>query len=413
VVVRNFVLESGSPYTTIVNNGDGTVTMTVQPNTNKESGRDIKINVQTSDSELYGSWEFTQSKADWEITDADYLQFTYGWTEDDGLDLDTFTFIKFDNESQVYGDSVKGVGYSGHYKVLSTAEEYEDCVVAWAGDNTGTGGEYTLINFKKLHDEFRKDAKIYIMGNWYKLKKNGDCNIILTGYRGGTPELISAYEGFRIVGGTEIPGGSSVENICYAKGRGNHGYSFEEYADCYCLLCVMYYNYSENKVYLYANGPEFEDSEFYCLGYYTSWVDRVEIIDEAGGRTVVTDIDQRVQANNSYTYAFTGATRITVNFGMDDLIYGNHEKVLHHSINYHINAPSISMWPDGDTNYTIETLQTEEKRFSAVISFTNEGAFDMCSSQCRTLRFTVSANSDDAGGDVDSFYLDLQQYKES
>lgn len=415
VAITGFRLISGSPYTTIRNNGNGTVTMTVSANTNKESGRDIEISVQTSNSELYDSWLFSQSKADWEISDADYLQFTYGWTIDNGLDLDTFTFVKFAGDADVYGDDrYKGVGFAAIDKVPTASTTYNDSVIAWAGDNQGTGGEYTLINFRKFHEEFRRDADVYVMGNWYRTMVDGKCNIVLSGYRGGTVNNnASSTTGFTIDGGEKVQGDASVENICYARARGNVANNLSGYTTNYCLLCVMHYDYSENKVYLYANGPEFEESEYYCLGYYTAWVIRSEIIDEITG-TDIKDLDQRfiTASSATHTHSFTGATVVSIDVGVNDLLYGNHEKETHHTTNYSITNVDKRMWPTSDTSYQILSETLTEKRYQAEISFSNDGVYDMGGGKKRELRFEFSIWSSDASGRVDTFYLELDQYKQ-
>ena len=412
VVITGFRLISGSPYTTIRNNGNGTVTMTVSANTNKESGRDIKISVQTSNADLYDSWLFSQSKADWEISDADYLQFTYGWTEDNGLDLDTFTFVKFAGDSEVYGDCVlskRGVGFMANNKILTASTTYNDAVLSWAGDNQGTGGEYTLINFQKFHDEFMRDADVYVMGSWYRVMKDGVCNIILSGYKGGTISEQSSYAtGFTIIDGVKIQDDTSVQNICYAKGRGNSS----DYFNYYGLLCVMHYDYSENKVYLYASGPEFEDSEYYRIGIYKAWVGRVEIVDDVSGTKII-DVDGTQQdASKTIEYEFTGSTNIILDVGINDVLYRNNTTEIQHIQNYSIGVSKGSFWPEGDDNYTIITETTTEKAFHIEIDFSNDGIFDKGNGKYREYNIIITPRSTSVLGSLDTMYIDLIQYKQ-
>lgn len=408
-----FTLDTGSGFVTLSQNlANGTCSMRVNENTNKDSGRTITVTVHTADTTIKHTWKWEQSKADWEISDADYLQFTYGWTEDNGLDLDTFTFVKFAGDSEVYGDCIlskRGVGFMANNKILTASTTYNDAVLSWAGDNQGTGGEYTLINFQKFHDEFKRDADVYIMGSWYRVMKDGVCNIILSGYRGGTISEQSSYAtGFTIIDGVKIQDDASVQNICYAKGRGNSS----DYFNYYGLLCVMHYDYSENKVYLYTSGPEFEDSEYYRIGIYKAWVGRVEIVDDVSGTKII-DVDGTQQdASKTIEYEFTGSTNIILDVGISDVLYRNNTTEIQHIQNYSIGVSKGSSWPEGDDNYTIITETTTEKAFHIEIDFSNDGIFDKENGKYREYNIIITPLSTSVLGSLDAMYIDLIQYKQ-
>ena len=161
----------------------------------------------------------------WAVVDADYLIFTYEWTESNGKDLDSVTFIDglATSPTGTYGYTFEnGVGYGngtgaddGHQKYIGT--DLDTALLKFAGDNVQSGGEYTCVDFKQLNEciadaiskgEIPADQKIiiYLTGNWYEIKGDGYANITLTAYGGG--EVFIAGSGskyyYGVEGGTVI-----------------------------------------------------------------------------------------------------------------------------------------------------------------------------------------------------------------
>ena len=318
--VINFISTAGSGVVTITPDlsdpTNATCTMSVTPNSSREEERPISIEVKTDVEGLSYTWNFTQSTADWEVEDADYLLFTYDWRNSpsmtpgtDGGDLDTFTFLQFSNQTAPHCPDedrgyARGVGYSGLYTVLREGAidtggqspylltfDPEKTYLAWAGDNTGDQGEHTFVNFKKIKDYCqtnRVNATVYIMGNWYRCKNEGNCTIKLRAFRGGTPDPHpSKITGFTINGGQQIGGEASVVNKCYARSRDNSSPE-PGYINGYTLLSFMQYVYQENKIYLYSveNNPGAIDklpaNYQNLIGQYRAFVYELVVTDSSG-----------------------------------------------------------------------------------------------------------------------------------
>lgn len=168
--------------------------------------------------------EIEQAGADQTVLpDFDFLTFKYSWGENDGTDLDTATYI-------VGTDIILENGYYIHktYHTLKRKEQYEelseeekmnyepltldyypvgfDCLgvmddkdyhpgteetpfqtelmhyIKGGGDNTSSGNESALINWKEIcNRDFITQGitKIYckLYANWYRLRKNGNCSV--------------------------------------------------------------------------------------------------------------------------------------------------------------------------------------------------------------------------------------------
>lgn len=125
-------------------------------------------------------------KSDWSFSGAKFMQFTYTWTEDDGRDLDTITKIVN------IGDTCfeRGVGYangssmpngSGSFNgVINANNGIDEKVIVFAGDNTGYGHEYTIIDFDSLKTYIRRTGininpiKIWLNTRWFSTRSAGN-----------------------------------------------------------------------------------------------------------------------------------------------------------------------------------------------------------------------------------------------
>ena len=125
----------------------------------------------------------------------DFLTFTFNWTKDDGIDLDTMTWID-DNHIEILNDKGTttstldhlGVGFSGKGST-STFSGNTLTYIQHGGDNTSSGDECVLINFKELcnRDWITSGVKklyAYSFGNWFNTKKNGNCSVSMKTYKG-------------------------------------------------------------------------------------------------------------------------------------------------------------------------------------------------------------------------------------
>ena len=129
------------------------------------------------------------------LPDFDFLTFTFNWTEDDGHDLDTMTWID-DNHIQIpneKGTTTRtldelGVGFDGPGSTSSFSGNTSK-YIQHGGDNLRSGDECVLINFKELCNRDWITSGItklyaYSFGNWYNTKKNGNCSVLMTTYKG-------------------------------------------------------------------------------------------------------------------------------------------------------------------------------------------------------------------------------------
>lgn len=116
------------------------------------------------------------------IPAADYFVFTYGWTEDDGTDLDSATLI---TSPTIQGLSYDAVGWSyGSY-----IGKYNSPYLKHGGDNRESGAEGAIVCFKNIINSFKtigmEDAiKCEIYANWYGKKDNGNMTLNCVAYKG-------------------------------------------------------------------------------------------------------------------------------------------------------------------------------------------------------------------------------------
>ena len=183
--------------------------------------------------------EVPQTYSKWSLSDVDYVIFTYGWTEADGKDLDSLTFIDglARNASDTYGAYyLKGVGFANGSSDPGSTDIYKEKFIGpnaassalrMAGDNTKSGGEYTVINFKKIN-EYIKDAInrgeiaanskliVYLMGSWYGERREGNASISFTAYKGGDisrNNIGTNTYNYTITGNTEVKGSYTENNV--------------------------------------------------------------------------------------------------------------------------------------------------------------------------------------------------------
>ena len=129
------------------------------------------------------------------LPDFDFLTFTFNWTRDDGLDLDTMTWID-DNHIEIPNDKGTrtrtldelGVGFNG-IGSYSSFSGNTSRYIQYGGDNTRSGDECVLINFKELcnRDWITSGVKklyAYSFGSWCNIKERGNCSVSMKTYKG-------------------------------------------------------------------------------------------------------------------------------------------------------------------------------------------------------------------------------------
>lgn len=166
------------------------------------------------------------------LPDFDFLTFTFNWASNDGSDLDTMTWID-DNHIEILDKSGSvprtldklGVGFGG----IGSESFYSgntSTYIQHGGDNTDSGNECVLINFKKLCDRDWISSGVtklyaYSFGNWYGNKKRGNCSVSMKTYKGdgmqhGTDDSIYI---FAPSGNTELVSDKTFNGNVYAVGH--------------------------------------------------------------------------------------------------------------------------------------------------------------------------------------------------
>ncbi len=236
-------------YTIVNQNGDH---FNASINGNKVTVRPISANTSYTDTiktilsitplgketnyEFFGQSTFIHQYKGVKVESADMVVFTFGWNA--GKDLDNATYVN-DN---VVGNENKYAGYKGG--AVDSNIGGENTYLMFAGDNIGTGKEYTCIDFnalskyienhaddpsaingKKLKESFIDSdgnfvITIDIYNNWFNTK---DTEVIELGYsiynytqKSITPTINSTDDkAFTITGATLIKTNSN-NAICYA-----------------------------------------------------------------------------------------------------------------------------------------------------------------------------------------------------
>lgn len=164
----------------------------------------------------------------------DFLTFTFNWTKDDGIDLDTMTWID-DNHIQIpnyegtktstldhLGVGFRGPGSASNSVFKGNTSKY----IQHGGDNTRSGDECVLINFKELCNRDWITSGItklyaYSFGCWYNTKKNGNCSVSMKTYKGDGMQHGTDDNKYIFVpsGNTELVSDKTFEGNVYALGH--------------------------------------------------------------------------------------------------------------------------------------------------------------------------------------------------
>lgn len=122
------------------------------------------------------------------IVDADFIIITYGFTSDDGRDLDTRTRLVSPVQSADY------IGWRRGRHILSDGSlsvngDATGAVVTWGGDNVGYGVESVFIDIKKIKSiHGNSPISFECRAFWYGKRLRGDCNFLVKVYKGGEIE---------------------------------------------------------------------------------------------------------------------------------------------------------------------------------------------------------------------------------
>lgn len=155
------------------------------------------------------------------IVDADFIVITYGFTEADGIDLDTRTKLVAPFASNtvgwVRGKYIYDIGYSPEGEGEGEGEYQSNGVVplaTWCGDNTGYGQESVFIDIKKIKSTYNNSPISFeCRAFWYNTRLRGDCNFSVKVYKGGEIKLDQAKYEFFNVGGALVAELEKKQNV--------------------------------------------------------------------------------------------------------------------------------------------------------------------------------------------------------
>ena len=219
--------------------------------------------------------QFIQNTAGIKVLSCDMVKFTYKWS--DGLDLDQAVYVNV-NHPDISDDDYSG--YSGTAESNKVLKQF----LKFAGDNSGTGNEYTIVEFNSLQKwlQLHKDEqssipgktiiesltdnngissiKIDLYANWY-IYIGSNTYIQYTAYnKDGDNQKIDVDKDnkqFILTGYQEID--SFQQNfVCHSYGRELWGYPYPR---------KNYTKIGEFIVYLNNNKVAFQSNE----GDYNKW----------------------------------------------------------------------------------------------------------------------------------------------
>lgn len=127
-----------------------------------------------TDHEFFGQSTFIHQLKGVKVENGDMVVFTFGWNA--GIDLDCATYVN----DHVVGNENAYAGWHGHAGESNRGgNEY----LMFAGDNMGTGKEYTCVDFNVLARYIERHADDTSTVNGKKLKESfidGDGNFVIT-----------------------------------------------------------------------------------------------------------------------------------------------------------------------------------------------------------------------------------------
>ena len=108
-----------------------------------------------------------------ELYDFDYAVIEYSWTDENGMELDTRTYISLpDRKNNTVG-----------WNRLPNDEEY----LSWGGDNTSYGSEAVMCNVNIMKTAFTEnEIKISLNAFWFGMSFDRMFNVSLKTYKNGS-----------------------------------------------------------------------------------------------------------------------------------------------------------------------------------------------------------------------------------
>lgn len=268
-------------YTIVNQNGDH---FNASINGNKVTVRPISENTSYTDAiktvlsiaplgkdinyEFFGKSTFIHQYKGIKVENADMVVFAFGWNI--GKDLDNATYVN----DHVVGNENKYAGWKGHAADSNIGGQY----LMFAGDNTGTGKEYTCIDFNTLAKYIEKHADdqstvngkklkesfidsdgnfvitIDIYNNWFNTKDTEVIELNYSTYNYTQKSIIPTINSnptdktFTITGATLIK-----TNLDNARCHANYGINYENIKGCYTKTAEFVYYLNSGQFYIKTN----------------------------------------------------------------------------------------------------------------------------------------------------------------
>ena len=219
--------------------------------------------------EFFGQSTFIHQYKGVKVENADIVVFTFGWNT--GKDLDCATYVN----DHVIGNENK---YAGWYGYAGESNRGGNEYLMFAGDNRGTGKEYTCVDFnalaryieryaddtstvngKKLKESFIDGdgnfvITIDIYNNWFNTKDTEAIELNYSTYNYTQKSIIPNINSnqtdktFTITGATLIK--TNLDNaICHA----NYGLNYRNIKGCYTKTAEFVYYLNSGQFYIKTN----------------------------------------------------------------------------------------------------------------------------------------------------------------
>lgn len=208
----------------------------IEENTSYQLQKTIAFQVYNEeDGTVFCPINLIQEKKGIQIISGDAVMFTYNW--DKGTDLDQATFVNLNLPAS------NDHNYAGYFGRI--INEYRK-ILYFAGDNTGTGNEYSFIDFKQIskylsehgNEQSSIDGKTILESliddngaikiqcdlytNWYRKKEQENITLSYSVYNKDSEDatITTNDKQFILNGYTKI-NDSSDQALCYASGSQN------------------------------------------------------------------------------------------------------------------------------------------------------------------------------------------------
>lgn len=208
----------------------------LEENTDYSSSKEVSFRVSIPEQKnKFCTISLIQERKGIQIISGDAVMFTYNW--DKGRDLDQATFVNLNSKSS--NDN----NYAGYRGVI--IDDYRN-ILYFAGDNTGTGNEYSFVDFKSIakylnehgDDESSIDGKTILQSltnengiisiqcnlytNWFSIKEKENIKLSYSVYNKVSEDAsVATNDKQFVLTGYTKKSENEKQALCYAAGGAN------------------------------------------------------------------------------------------------------------------------------------------------------------------------------------------------